>query len=434
MDRGDGGLGGCSWRMNRRDLIASVGTLAATAAMSRLERGVPLPELQGAGFPRKADFNVLPGQTYLNGAFVHPMPKASAAAYKAAIDRRATIGTTDPFVYLNPSPDTVPRPVNPREAFAALINAKPNEIAYIPNTSTGENIVVEALGITKFDGNVVTDALHFEGALVHLMELQKQGLDLRVVPQREGRIDLNDLERVVDSKTKLIEVSLVAMYNGFQHDLKAICDLAHAHGAYVYADIVQGVGAVPFDVRTTGVDFAAAATYKWLMGDFGLGFLYVREDLLGSVVKRTHWSYESAPDTELHLAPGDPQLATPVTWSPGDTANSHFQLGTMANGVAAALRVSLPYIQRLGVGNIQAWRQPMLQKLQSELPRLGFPALTPPESTSPIVSFAHNDPAGLRRKLRAGKVSISVNDHYLRIAPSVYNDLHDVERLLEALA
>src|SRR6185436_9934791 len=163
---------------------------------------------------------------------------------------------------------------------------KPAEISYIPNTSTGENLVVEALGITRFDGNVVTDALHFEGALVHLMELKKQGLVLRVVMPRDGRIDMKDMERVVDNKTRLIEVSLVSMYNGFQHDLKAVCDLAHAHGAYVYADIIQGVGAVPIDVRSSNLDFAACATYKWPMGDFGLGFFYVREDLLERVIKR----------------------------------------------------------------------------------------------------------------------------------------------------
>ena len=91
------------------------------------------------------------------------------------------------------------------------------------------------------------------------------------------------------------------MYNGFQHDLKAVCDLAHAHGAYVYADIIQAAGAVPIDVRASGVDFAAAATYKWLMGDFGLGFLYVREDLLDAVIQRPHWSYRSAADVDIHL-------------------------------------------------------------------------------------------------------------------------------------
>ena len=61
------------------------------------------------------------------------------------------------------------------------------------------------------------------------------------------------------------------MYNGFQHDLKAVCELAHAHGAYVYADIVQSAGAMPIDVRASGVDFCACSSFKWLMADFGLG-------------------------------------------------------------------------------------------------------------------------------------------------------------------
>ena len=72
-------------------------------------------------------------------------------------------------------------------------------------------------------------------------------------------------------RTKLVAVSLVSMINGFQHDLKALCDIAHSRGALVYADIIQGAGAVPIDVHAWGVDFCACATYKWLMGDFGVG-------------------------------------------------------------------------------------------------------------------------------------------------------------------
>ena len=427
--------------VTRRELGAAFGALTASAAFGLEAHTSKSPSAEAPAsalapqFPRKPDFTIADGYSYLNGAFSHPMPHAAADAYHQAVQQRTLLAPPGvPFVFLNPPPDTAPMPVDPRDAFAALINAKLKEISYIPNTSTGENLVVEALDITRFDKNVVTDALHFEGALVHLLELKKQGLDLRLVMPREGRIDIRDLERVVDGKTKLIELSLVSMYNGFQHDLKAVCDLAHAHGAYVYADIIQGVGAVPLDVRATGVDFAATATYKWLMGDFGLGFLFVREELLGSVIHRKHWSYESSPDTNIHLSPLDPQFPTPVTWTPGGDATRYFQLGTMANGVAAALRVSLPYIRQLGVENIQAWRQPMLKKLQTEMPRLGFAAQTPPDSTSPIVTFAHKDPEAINRRLQVARIAVQVSPYYMRIAPSIYNDLHDVDRLLEALA
>jgi len=414
--------------IDRRTLLTGMGALTAAA----FGRG---PALNAASaFPRKADFAIDEGYTYISGAFTHPMPVAAAQAYKDAVNRRGTIGAARPAARADAASGFSRTVVDPKTAFAALINAKPSEISYIPNTSAGENLVVECLGITKFDGNVVTDALHFEGALVHLMELQKQGLDLRVVMPRDGRIDMKDLERVVDRKTKLVEVSLVSMYNGFQHDLKAVCDLAHAHGAYVYADVIQAAGAVPFDVRATGVDFAASATYKWLMGDFGLAFFYVREDLLGRVIHRPHWSYRSASDTDIHLSPFDPQSPKPVTWTPKNDASGYFELGTVANSVAAALSVSLPYIQQLGVENIQAYRQPMLKRLQEEMPRLGFTRATPLGTTSPIVTFASKDTTAAAKRLEAAKVNVRVAPYWIRIAPSIYNDMRDVERLLEALS
>ena len=411
--------------VSRRDWLSGVGA-AALGAGAAVPVRVPWPGAD-PGFPRRDDFAIAPGFTYLNGAYTHPMPRVAAEAYRGVIGRRSTLEPAGGVQYSRPRGD-------PRAAFAALINATPAEIALIPNTSTGENLVVEALGIPTSGGNVVTDALHFEGALVHLFELKKGGLDLRVVQPREGRIDMEDLARVVDGGTRLIEVSLVSMYNGFQHDLKAVCDLAHAHGAYVYADIIQGVGAVPLDVRAAGLDFAASASYKWLMGDFGLGFLYVREGLLETVLRRAHWSYESAPDVDTHQSPFDPEHPAVVTYTPGKTTPAFFQLGTMAYGVLAALGASIPYLQSLGVENIQRWRQPMIDRLQAEMPRLGFTPQTPAGSTSPIVTFAHHDADGITKKLERANVDVRVAAYWIRISPSVYNDLHDVDRLLEALS
>jgi selenocysteine lyase/cysteine desulfurase len=418
--------------LNRRDALRGLGGFAAGLAMGQFADAGPRRSMPSApspgvpsGFPHKADFSIQDGFTYVNGAYTHVMPIAAADAYRQYVLRRSTIAAPAPPGH----------GANPRPAFAALINAKPSEISFIPNTSSGENLVVECLGIAKNDGNVVTDGLHFEGAMVHLMELQKAGLDLRIAMPREGRIDLADLERLIDRKTKLVEVSFVSMYNGFQHDLKAVCDLAHAHGAYVYADIIQGVGAAPLDVHATGVDFAASATYKWLMGDFGLAFLYVREALLGTVIRRPHWSYDSTNGTtDIHLSPLDPESPKVVSYVPGEDANSYFQLGTMASGVAAALAVSIPYIQSLGVENIQAWRQPMLRRLQEEMPRLGFVPQTPLDSTSPIVTFAHKDEARITKKLEAARVSVRVAPYWVRISPSVYNDMGDIDRLLDALS
>ena len=292
----------------------------------------------------------------------------------------------------------------------------------------------------RFDGNVVTDGLHFEGALLHLLELRKQGLDVRIVkPTQDCRIDFKDLEQAVDKKTRLIEVSSASMYNGFQHDLKAICDLAHANGAFVYADIIHSAGAEPFDVKASGVDFAACSTFKWLMGDFGIGFLYAREDLLDRV-RRPVMGYYQAPDLEQFFPPNLPAgNYMPVTYSFQKSAAGMFESGTLTGGPAlnvALLTASLNYVASLGVANIQAHRQPLIKRLQQEVPRLGFTAVTPPESTGPNVTFVKPNLAAtdIPRKLRDGNVNVRLSTHWMRVSPSVYNDMRDIERLLEVLS
>ncbi|HTX65935.1 MAG TPA: aminotransferase class V-fold PLP-dependent enzyme, partial [Opitutaceae bacterium] len=183
-----------------------------------------------------------------------------------------------------------------------------------------------------------------------------------------------------------------------------------------------------------GVDFCACSTFKWLMGDFGLGFLYARRELLDTVVRRTEIGYAQA-DTELHYLPTDPPAATPVTWTMHADAGGHFEVGTYGQGAVNALAVSLPYLRRLGVENIQAWRQPLLRRLHDELPRLGFTAVTPPESPSALVSFTM---AGAERRfgdrLKAAKVAVSLYGDRIRISPSIFNDMRDIERLLAALS
>jgi selenocysteine lyase/cysteine desulfurase len=425
--------------ITRRDLLATaamaVGTAAARALAAQVLRGSTMDttsDNQQRGFPRKADFAIPAGLTYINGAYTHPMPIASAAAMRRYADARAAFQTDDVTA------GTVSAAV--KASFARLINAKPTEISFIPNTSTGENLVVNGLEIAEQARrgiNVVTDALHFDGSILNLQLLQRDhGLDLRIVMPRDNgsRIDLRDMEKVIDKKTRLVEISLVAMYNGFQHDLKAVCDLAHANGAYVYADIIQAAGASPIDVKATGVDFAACASFKWLMADFGLGFLYAREDLLDRVVHRSQRGYHSSRDIVTHFLPYDPPAATPFTWELGTDASSYFEVGSNAWGPISALSQSLPYIERLGVANIEAWRQPMLARLREEMPRLGFQPVTPPGTRSALITFTFKERAPIVEKLRKANINVRVGANFIRFSPSVYNDMADVERLLAALA
>jgi len=378
-------------------------------------------------FPRKSDFLIPDGLVYVNSAYTHPMPKIGVETLRAYALSRAT-----PTVNLF---DTSAAATRVKAEFAALINATPEELAFIPNTSTGENLVVRGLGIPGTGGNVVTDALHFDGAILHLQALQRQGLELRIaMPTAEGRIELADLDRLIDRNTRLVEVSSVAMYNGFEHDLKAVCDVAHSRGAYVYADVIQGVGAVPLDVRASGVDFAAASGFKWLMGDFGLGFLYVKAELIERVLQRTTYGYHSSPDIVTHFLPSDSPGSPPFAWEFGTGASATYEVGSRAAASLMVLDASLPYLRRLEVARIQAWRQPLLQTLRTELGQRGFTPVTPPGTTSPILSFTFPAERPVADRLRQARINARVGDRYLRVSPSVFNDQADVHRVVEALS
>jgi selenocysteine lyase/cysteine desulfurase len=279
----------------------------------------------------------------------------------------------------------------------------------------------------------VTNDLHYESCLYSYKMRQKAGLDVRIVKHRDWQIDIHDLEKLVDNKTKLIATTLVSNVNGLLQDVKAMSDLAHAHGAYLFADIIQGCGAIPIDVKAMGIDFASCSTYKWLMGLRGFGYLYVREDLQGTVVKPTEFSggvrFNYAPWASTP-EPGAPDIGFTPRKGAGE-----YEVGNVSNVASYCQYESLQYIQRLGIENIRAHVRPLTSRLQKELPGLGYPCITPKGNESPIVTFLVKDPKAAAERLRKANIELTLRfGSQMRIAVSVFNSSEDVDRLLQALA
>jgi selenocysteine lyase/cysteine desulfurase len=408
------------FNMSRRKWIASIG-LAPLAAI--ISPGVEAGSKTGTSF--KERFRV--EDTFINAAYTHPMATTTAAAAKQYVQSRLDCNHAADNE-MDESRGEI------RKMFASLINATPEEIALVPSTMMGENLIVSGLGLPDLKSRIVTDALHFDGSLYLYGQLAKRGQKIEVIRPADNRITMAAMEKAIQPGTKLVALSLVSTINGFQHDLKSVCDLAHSRGALVFADIIQAAGAVPIDVRATGVDFCACASYKWLMGDFGVGFLFVRKDRLEQI-RRTVYGYRQLSSFTSHTLPYDAPGKAAYDWTARDDAAGYFEVGTFAGAAIAALRDSLKFLLETGVANIQAYRQPLITKLQSELPSHGFTPLTPQDSTSPIVSFAFKGAATvLKPKLEVAKVNISVYPNRIRISPSVYNDMADIDRLIEAVS
>lgn len=410
--------------VSRRTLLKGM-VLAPAACLAPKAIAAGFAEKPGAGGDGLS-FQVPHYETCLNNARWHPLSEGARTQVDTYLTykERATWRSPDLIGHLQQGV---------KKDFARLIHADVGEIAYVNSTTAGETLFVSSLGLPDHDGNIVTDALHFEGSLYLYEALAKRGMDVRCVrPDREWRISLEDMARVIDDKTRLVAVSQVSFINGFQHDIKALCELAHSRGALVYVDAVQAAGAVPIDVRDSGVDAMGSASYKWLMGDFGLGFLYVSQRVIPRL-RRVVLGYRQLNAFDYHAFPGDPAGPYPASWSQHDDASGFFEIGTYANATLAALSHSLPAIQDLGVGNIQRHAQQLIAILQRELPRLGYPSMTPADAGSPIATFLLKDANAVGRKLERANIDVSLENGRMRISPSIYNTRSDIEKLLEAL-
>lgn len=371
------------------------------------------------GAARRGDFAPM-AMVHLDSAYMHPMSLGA----RSALDRYAEYRMSGPA---SESHDDGAVREAVHRMFATLIGASVDEVAFVPSTMAGENAVLSALGLSGGKGRVVTDALHFTGSLYLYERLAQHGLEVEVLPARDGRIDPRDLAAALERPTDLVALSLVSNYNGFRHDLDAVCALAHARGALVYADIIQAAGAVPFDVKTSGVDFCACATYKWLMGDFGVGFLYARRDRLDRL-DPTSFGYR-----QLSEIVSQPEASPPVLWRARPDATGAFGMGTMANSAVAQLQHSLAYLLDIGVEALAAHRGALLARLRDRLPSIGARVLTPAGPGSPILAFAPTDTPAVPERLKRAGIFATVYEDRVRVAPTLFNDADDIDALVDAL-
>jgi len=410
-------------KLSRRNLLLAAGALPlGRYAMADQAAGAQVVPAS-ITLPFKQGF-VDSGITYLDAGSQHPISIAAQAEAHKYLAQRA----------LDPAAAGFERNESGvLEKYAKLVNADPGEVTYVQSTTAGEQMILRALGLPESGGHIVTDTLHFFGSLPLYEEMAKQGCKVSWVRERDGRIPLEDIKKAITPGTKLVALSLVSTINGFQHDLKAICDMAHEAGALVYADIIHAVGCVPVDLHGSGVDFASGSSYKWLMGEFGVGFLYVRKDLLPQL-KRTNYGYYGMSAFQPHIYPFDPPGETIADYAFQDNTAGQFAIGTHAHTGIAILNSSLDLIANIGVDNIQAHAQTLISRLKRELPERGYPLMTPLECTTPMVACAlENAREKLGSKLREANIRTTVSANRFRISVSVFNDMADIDRLLEVL-
>ncbi len=400
-------------QIDRRTFVASATSLAVAAVANPSRAFAAAPALTTGDDPLgvRADFPILEnGRTFLNSAYIAPCPRPVTAAGVAFYETKAT------------------RPISVGELlgktggvctqFAKLIGASPDEVGFVFATSEGENTVANNVPLAPGD-NVVIDDLHYDGALVVHRELERRrGIELRIVANRNGVITPDDFARRVDSRTRLIAVSYVSSVNGLRHDVRALADIAHAHGALLHVDAIQAVGMFPIDVRADDVDFLCAGTYKWLLGGFGVAPFYIKQSLLGRVPTDRFGIFQvtsDLPDHHFELK----KTARRYNYASLPFAEVH-QLGA-----------ALSYLEKVGVDRIAEHTFGLTRRLETGLLAQGYRLFTPPGNRSSVLCFYHKRPAAeVTKAFDDAKIDVSIREDHVRASIALFNNSDDVDRLL----
>jgi selenocysteine lyase/cysteine desulfurase len=363
----------------------------------------------------RRDFPVVREGLYLNSAYITPVPLPVAEAARVFAERKAS----KPI----PLDEMLRKTDEVRRQFARLIRAEPDEIGFLFATSEGENIVAAALDLKPGD-NVVVDELHYNTTFVLYRHLeQTRRIDLRIVKHRDGRVTVDDFERAVDARTRLVSVAWVSHQNGFRHEMRPLADLAHAHGALFYTDAVQALGMFPADVRAAGVDCLTSGTYKWLLGGFGVAPFFIRRELL----ERVRVDRLGALHVEKELDDHRYEIYR--------TAKK-FEYATLPFAEVYQLGAALTYLEGVGVDRIEHHTVALAHELREGLTALGFRLFTPAGNGSSIVSLhLDRNKARAREVLEKAGVQVSFreNGSQIRISPALFNTREESRRFLEAV-
>jgi selenocysteine lyase/cysteine desulfurase len=163
-----------------------------------------------------------------------------------------------------------------RAQVARAINADPDEVMLAENTTIGINIVANGIDWRRGDNVVLSTHAHPGNRIPWYNLAARHGLNLRFVPvMPDEDAFLRDLERAIDSRTRIVSISHVSRRTGVRLPAKSIVSIAHERGVPVLLDGAQAFGAVPVDVRDLACDFYTLSGHKWIMAPQGTGAFFI---------------------------------------------------------------------------------------------------------------------------------------------------------------
>ncbi len=353
----------------------------------------------------RKDFPATARGAFLNAAAGSPVPRPVSEALLAYLREIGEDDQWGPWLR---------RQERAREQVARLLGAEADEIAFVPNTSTGMNIVAELL---SGDGAVLSDELEFPTVTLPWIH---RGTTVHFVPAVEGILHLESFAAPNAPRAATILISHVQFSNGCRQDLDAFGALKEQRKLVVCGS--QSVGAFPVDVKHSGIDALASAGYKWLCAGYGTGFVYVSRELLKRPPHSIGW-----------LSVERPFAHNNREYTLLDSAR-RYEMGCPAFAGAIAMGAAAEYLLGIGIETIAQRVLELNAYLTSRLEHAGLTTLSPAgphRSAQTLVQTP--DPKGTARALLERGIHVTRKPEGVRISTHLYNNEEDVDRCVKAL-
>lgn len=312
-----------------------------------------------------------------------------------------------------------------RKSVADLIHCAADEIALTASVSAGINSIASALNFTEGRDKVVLSNFEFptSAQIWHAQALRGARIE-HVKEGQDGYIPVEHFKELIDERTKIVSISHVCYRNGAKLEVEKIVEAAKRHGALVILDCYQSVGTDVVDVKKLGVDIAVGGMMKYLLGSSGIGFLYVRDELVT----------ELSPTASGWYAQADFGAMDIFANTPSSTAR-RFEAGTPAFPVLYAVEAGLNIIHEVGPSAIGSHLSGLTGRCMERLSHSGWQIATPRDDhrRGPMVAIRSSDANSLVAKLAERDIVVSCRDGNVRAGFHFYNNDDDVDRLVAAL-
>lgn len=356
--------------------------------------------------------------TYLNHAAVGVLPRPTREALHAFVDAHATGGVMGVFSYEL-------RMTEYRERIARFIGAAPGTIAVLRNTGDGANAIAGGYPWQPGDELILPDN-EFPSNAQPWLPVRKRGVNVHFIETKRERLTPGVLRRHISKNTKIVTVSWVSFEDGYRHDLAALAEIAHEHGAVFAVDAIQGLGAFPIDVQACGIDALYCGGAKWMLALQGVSFLYVRPELMERLELATP-GWRSVADMWSFLDYEQP-LVPDATRFEGGTPNF---IG------ALSLAHSIDVMENAGTARIAQHVLALTDRLAEGLRSAGAELATIRGrcESSGIVTFTlpGSDPVALGKALQRDGIVTTYRWNGIRVAPHGYNTTGEIDALLDGV-